>query len=201
MAHPRCVDRPGAGLAPLQRSPDRGAGETALRRLALSMARFPLAARATLLWAAAACLLAAAPATAGAETRTFLPTGAEQRFTVPAGVRSIHVIAVGARGGTGGGAPAAGGFGAAAIADVAVGPGQVLYVNVGTNGANGTGPGGGGFNGGGGSGTPAGLYGGGGGGASDVRTISRSVGTTLFSRLITASGGGCCGCVSLGGSG
>jgi hypothetical protein len=165
------------------------------------MVRLCPAARAALLSAATCALLAGAPATAGAETRNFLSTGAEQTFTVPAGVTSIHVIAVGASGGTGGNSPVAGGFGAVAIADVAVTPGQVLYVNVGTNGAAGTGPGGGGFNGGGGSGTPAGQYGGGGGGASDVRTISRSLGTSYFSRLITAAGGGGSGASSGGGAG
>lgn len=149
---------------------------------------------------AAACLGAVLPASAGAATETFLPTGGEQTFTVPAGVTSIKVIAVGGQGGTGGGAPNAGGFGAVAIANLPVDPGQTLFVNVGGNGedAFGNSGGAGGFNGGGSSGEPAGDRGGGGGGASDVRTISRSAGTSLFSRLVVAGGGGGSGGASIG---
>jgi hypothetical protein len=132
----------------------------------------------------------AAPTNAAAVTENFLPTGAEQTFTVPAGVTTVEVIAVGGRGGAGGGGTAPGGFGAVAIADVAVTPGEVLYVNVGGNGADGNAGGAGGFNGGGSSGEPAGSRGGGGGGASDVRTISRTAGNSLFSRLVVAGGGG-----------
>jgi hypothetical protein len=151
---------------------------------------------------AACCIGIVLPASAGAETRTFLPTGGEQTFTVPSGVTSVHVIAVGGRGGTGSGAPAGGGFGAVAIADLAVTPGQVLYVNVGGNGedAIGSSGGAGGFNGGG-SGGPIGTRGGGGGGASDVRTIPRSVGTSPFSRLVVAGGGGGSGGANSGGAG
>jgi Glycine rich protein len=157
--------------------------------------------RATVAATATCGVLVGAPANAGAETQTFLPTGDEQTFTVPAGVTSIHVIAVGARGGTGQNSPVVGGFGAVAIADIPVTPGQTLYVNVGTNGTDGSALGGGGFNGGGDSGSPAGAYGGGGGGASDVRTISRAIGTTFFSRLVTAGGGGGSGAASLAGAG
>jgi glycine rich protein len=156
--------------------------------------------RATVAATATCGVLVGAPANAGAETRTFLPTGDEQTFTVPAGVTSIHVIAVGARGGTGQNSPVVGGFGAVAIADIPVTPGETLYVNVGANGTDGSALGGGGFNGGGDSGSP-GAYGGGGGGASDVRTISRAIGTTFFSRLVTAGGGGGSGAGSLGGAG
>lgn len=136
-------------------------------------------------------LLGAGAPSAAAETQTFLPTGAEQTFTVPANVTSIRIIAVGAQGGAGGGGGTApGGFGAVAMGDVDVTPGDVLYVNVGGNGAPGDAGGAGGFNGGGSSGEPAGSRGGGGGGASDVRTIPRSAGTSLFSRLVVAGGGG-----------
>jgi hypothetical protein len=164
------------------------------------MARLTPPVRLALLTVGTCFLVAWSPAAAAAETVVFEPTGAEQTFTVPAGVTSVHVVAVGARGGTGAGAPVPGGFGAVAIADLAVTPGQVLFVNVGTNGANGV-AGGGGFNGGGDSGTPAGNHGGGGGGASDVRTISRSLGTSVFSRLIVAGGGGGSGGASLAGAG
>ena len=145
------------------------------------------------------CLGIVIPASAGAATETFLPTGGEQTFTVPPGVTSVKVIAVGGRGGTGAGAPVGGGFGAAAIADLAVDPGQVLYVNVGGNGEDGgfSSGGAGGFNGGG-SSTDNGDRGGGGGGASDVRTISRSAGTSVFSRLVVAGGGGGSGGSSAG---
>jgi hypothetical protein len=158
--------------------------------------------RALLAAVAACCIGVVVPASAGAETQTFVPTGGEQTFTVPSGVTSIHVIAVGGRGGTGSGAPVGGGFGAVAIADLAVTPGQVLYVNVGEKGENASGfsGGAGGFNGGGSSGG-LGTRGGGGGGASDVRTIPRSVGTSPFSRLVVAGGGGGSGGANSGGAG
>jgi glycine rich protein len=148
---------------------------------------------------AAACIAVVVPASAAAETETFLPTGEEQTFTVPSGVTSVKVIAVGGRGGTGAGAQVGGGFGAVAIANLPVDPGQVLFVNVGENGGDGSfsSGGAGGFNGGG-SSTDNGDRGGGGGGASDVRTISRSAGTSLFSRLVVAGGGGGSGGASSG---
>ena len=107
---------------------------------------------------------------------TFNPTGNRQSFTVPPGVTILHVFLVGGRGGDGvgvvfqpGATGGAGAFGATVIADLPVVPGQVLAVDVGTNGAH---PafgdrGAGGFNG----GAPGGFSAGGGGGATDIRTM------------------------------
>jgi hypothetical protein len=134
-----------------------------------------------------------------AETRTFGFTGAEQTYTVPADVSAIHVVAIGAKGGKGtsnvsaGGGP--GGFGARVEAELAVAPGQVLFVEVGGAGENGSRRrvGTGGFNGG---GSSFGVVpGGGGGGATDVRSCSINApacsGTdALTSRLLVAGGGG-----------
>jgi hypothetical protein len=130
-----------------------------------------------------------------AETVKFSSTGEEQTFRVPAGVTSIHVVATGAQGGAGTGNTRTPGFGAAATGDLQVSPLQLLFIEVGGNGGAATGAGGGagGFNGGGtggSSGDTGGPGGGGGGGASDVRLSQRSVGNSLESRLITASGGG-----------
>jgi hypothetical protein len=136
-------------------------------------------------------LLGAFAPAAKADTLIFGSTGAEQSFTVPAGVTSVGVVAVGGRGGAGGGSGPAGGFGARVSADLAVTPGQLLYIDVGTNGLAGSfapvfnGGGLGGFNGGGG-----GIAGGSGGGASDVRASPRSAGDSLSSRVIVAAGGG-----------
>ncbi len=128
----------------------------------------------------------AAPGVARATDVTFLPTGAEQTFIVPAGVTTVHAIAVGGKGGDGAGSGGAGGFGALVSADLAVTPGQTLYIEVGGNGSGSTG----GFNGGGNGGSGLSCGGGGGGGASDVRAASRTAGTSLELRLITAAGGG-----------
>jgi hypothetical protein len=133
---------------------------------------------------------------ARADVVSFGPSGFEQSFTVPAGVTSVHVVAIGARGGGGagtGGDSGQGGFGARATADIPVAPGQVLYVEVGSHGAAALGSSGGaaGFNGGGAGGAGIGLLGGAsGGGASDLRTLPRSVTDSLTSRLIVAGGGG-----------
>jgi hypothetical protein len=141
---------------------------------------------------------------AAAEIKTFSFTGAEQTYTVPAGVRLVHVVAIGAQGGHGQDAKAPGGeggFGARLEADLPVEPGQVLFVEVGGRGEDGspigTGGGAGGFNGGG-SSNPGDVHtaGGGGGGATDVRTCSRDAAAcagaanTLNSRLLIAAGGG-----------
>jgi hypothetical protein len=142
--------------------------------------------------------LAVALAAAGAamaETVKFSSTGEEQTFRVPAGVTSIHVVATGASGGAGTGNTRAPGFGVTATGDLLVSPLQLLFIEVGGKGgaANGATGGAGGFNGGGAggsSGDTGGPGGGGGGGASDVRLVQRSVGNSLESRLITASGGG-----------
>lgn len=129
-----------------------------------------------------ALLLAlAVPAAASADTVSFVSTGAEQTFTVPAGVSSIHVVSIGGRGGI-----STDGFGARVSGDLAVSPGQVLFVEVAGNGSA-TGSRLGGFNGGANGGTNNGS---GGGGASDLRTVSSSLGGSLSSRLIVAAGGG-----------
>lgn len=147
---------------------------------------------------ALACLLLGA-GPARAETAVFSAIGGEQVFVVPQGVTSIHVVAVGGKGGGGVhgfGPPSPGGFGATAVADLAVTPGQLLYVEVGTNGENasGTTGGQGGFNGDGDGGNAnhgaPGSSGGGGGGASDIRTLSKAAVGSLSSRLIVAGGGG-----------
>jgi Glycine rich protein len=151
--------------------------------------------------ACAALAASAAPASA-ATTQAFAFTGTEQTFTVPTGVTSLHVVAVGAKGGNGSdesakklGGP--GGLGASVEADLPVTPGQVLYVEVGGTGANGSAGGAGGFNGGGASNDGVfKLPGGGGGGATDIRSCSRVALTcagvldTLSSRLLIAAGGG-----------
>jgi hypothetical protein len=138
----------------------------------------------------------------------YTSTGSEQVLRVPGKVKSLKVVAIGGRGGTGTSSVNPGGFGAMATGVFSVSPGQLLYIEVGGNGANGsTGTGGaGGFNGGGAganSGSiPFGKGGGGGGGASDVRTLQRSGGpVSLASRLITAAGGGGSGGSNFGGGG
>src|SRR5436190_20355635 len=92
-----------------------------------------------------AVLGAWAPAAHGAvtATRTFNPIAAEQVFTVPVGVGTIQVHAIG---GAGGCAHTAQGHGGDVSATLTVIPGQLLYVEVGGNGAN---SGAAGFNGGG----------------------------------------------------
>ena len=126
-------------------------------------------------------------------TTTFTFTGFEQFWDVPTGVTTVDVVAIGASGGTGSFTGKAAGKGAVRSATLPVVPGQRLWIAVGGTGQSspGTSAAGaaGGFNGGaaGGSGLTGG---GGGGGASDVRTVSRSVGGSLGSRLIVAAGGG-----------
>jgi hypothetical protein len=156
--------------------------------------------------AVAGCCALLGASQARAEAVTFLPTGGEQSFTVPPGVTSIHVIAIGGKGGdgvpSGSSAPGgSGGYGAMVSADLAVTPGQILYVEVGGNGADGAQGGAGGFNGGGGGNADTGIgyFGGGGGGASDIRLAPRAAGTSLGLRLITAAGGGGGGAINFGG--
>ena len=120
---------------------------------------------------------------ARAATGTFGSAGVEQTFIVPQGVEVLRAVAVGGRGYWFPGG-AAGGFGAVASADIPVTAGELLYVDVGGDGA----PGDGGFNGGGSGGTFG--SGGGGGGASDVRTVPASAPASFASRLIVAGGGG-----------
>lgn len=131
----------------------------------------------------------------------FAYTGAEQSFVVPAGVTSVAVVALGGRGGAGvtGGS---GGLGARVSGVIEVTPGATLYVEVGGNGADGSGTGGaGGFNGGGPGGNGQPLSGGGGGGASDIRTMTRTAPGSLDSRLVVAAGGGGGGGANLSGGG
>ena len=164
-----------------------GSSMTAMRRLAGAVLLAAVICVAAL-WTA----LSSASGATASDTKTFNFTGGEQVFVVPDGVTSISVRAVGGRGGTSGGGTqpntgASGGLGAVAAANLAVSPGQILFVNVGGNGAVVTG----GFNGGGAGGNGDDHDGGGGGGATDIRTISRAGGGgTLSSRLVIAAGGG-----------
>ncbi len=117
----------------------------------------------------------------------------------------MRVTAIGAPGGAGAPGPnipgVAGGLGAQVSSGLAVTPGEVLYVEIGGPGGDGSANGGGlpGFNGGGLGGRSFGgdgSFGGGGGGASDVRLCSISAtscaaaASSLASRLLVAGGGG-----------
>ncbi|MDO7877627.1 T9SS type A sorting domain-containing protein [Hymenobacter sp. ASUV-10] len=112
------------------------------------------------------------------------PNGGTQTYTVPAGVTAVQITATGASGGTYSGTAYS--SGAQVQATLAVTPGEVLTVVVGSQGSSGTRVAGG-YNGG-------GIGGGGGGGASDVRRASGngSTGDYLTSRnaLVVADGGG-----------
>ena len=116
---------------------------------------------------------------------SFAYTGAVQTYTVPCGVTSIQVDMKGARGGFGYGSYSRGGYGGRIVCSLSVTPGQVLYLNVGGYGNNGSSGSyaSGGFNGGAGCSY---TYGGGGGGATDIRIGSNS----LSNRVIVAGGGG-----------
>jgi hypothetical protein len=156
---------------------------------------------------AAQSLGLATPALAANSTDvTFAYTGDEQSWVVPAGVTNLHIDLVGAPGGGIPGGGAAGGLGARVQGDLAVSEGATFYVEVGGNGTDGDANGAstsGGFNGGGdGGGSDAAIRGAGsGGGASDLRTITRSDGSSLNSRLIVAAGGGGAGTNGKGGDG
>jgi Glycine rich protein/Abnormal spindle-like microcephaly-assoc'd, ASPM-SPD-2-Hydin len=154
---------------------------------------------------AAICVATPAAYAAAPAPTSFRYTGAEQSYTVPAGVASVRVTAIGAPGGAGGPGPhvpgAAGGLGAQVTGDLAVTPGEVLYVEVGGPGTDGSANGGGlgGWNGGalgGRSFGGDGSFGGGGGGASDVRLCARDAtscsgaATSEASRLLVAGAGG-----------
>ncbi|GAA4506824.1 hypothetical protein GCM10023172_36530 [Hymenobacter ginsengisoli] len=113
---------------------------------------------------------------------TFAATGAAQTYTVPAGVTRLAVSASGAQGGSFASLSSFGGKGAQVQTTLAVVPGEVLNVYVGTAGTSSTSltsqaPGG--FNGGGNSSRDPSA---GGGGATDLRR-----GTT---KLVVAAGGG-----------
>ena len=141
----------------------------------------------------------------GGGTATFTYTGAEQTFTVPAGTSSVSITAIGAAGGAGQDSTSsggAGGQGRSVTGIASVSPGETLYVEVGGVGFAGSIGGSGGFNGGADGSSYHSIRGGGGGGASDVRTISG----TLGSRLVVAGGGGggggsSSGCTGNGGAG
>jgi glycine rich protein len=154
---------------------------------------------------AAACTLAPTAFAIAPTTTSFGYTGAEQSYTVPAGVTSVRVSATGAPGGAGAPGPTrpgvVGGLGARVTGDLAVTPGEILYVEVGGPGTDGSASGGGlgGWNGGGLGGRSFGgdgSFGGGGGGASDVRFCSINATDCLVvqsseaSRLLVAGGGG-----------
>ncbi len=126
----------------------------------------------------------------GSGSQTFNYTGAVQTFTVPAGVISLTIDSRGAQGGAATNPSVGpGANGGRVQATISVTPGDVLNINVGGMGVDGTtGSGGaGGFNGGGAGALYAGSYaGGGGGGASDIRVSPY----TLNDRLVVAGGGG-----------
>lgn len=143
-----------------------------------------------------------------AQTVSFSYTGGPQTYTVPAGVSAISVLVQGAEGGLNSDEtdfPDVAGRGGCVRAIIAVTPGQVLQINVGGRGQNGsaTAGGAGGYNGGGdGSYGVATYSGGGGGGASDVRLFPFAPGD----RLVVAGGGGgaglqCGGDLDRGGNG
>jgi hypothetical protein len=126
----------------------------------------------------------------------FEASGGPQQFVVPSGVDRITIEAWGAQGG---GARCCddslqddGGLGGYATGTLAVTPGQVLEIHVGTQGIS---EGLGGYNGGG----DGGQYGAGGGGASDVRVEPYG----LEQRVLVAGGGGGgnCGCPDHGAGG
>src|SRR5215212_7148648 len=71
---------------------------------------------------------------AATETHTFTRTGGEQALVVPDGVASVHAVVVGADGGAAD--SATGGDAFLITGDIAVQAGEVLYVEVGSPGAN-----------------------------------------------------------------
>jgi hypothetical protein len=119
---------------------------------------------------------------------TFNFTGSVQTYTVPGGVTAISVDLAGGQGGNYPSPAAAGGLGGRAQGTIAVTPGQVLQVYVGSAGTNGSCGTGGSNSGGGAQGGQGGCSSGGagGGGSSDIRTTAG----VLSSRLIVAGGGG-----------
>lgn len=141
----------------------------------------------------AGAVLLAAAGSAQAAQQTITRVG-ETAFTVPAGVTSLQISAIGGSGGnvisSSGGVLQAGGQGRSISATLAVTPGEVLYVEVGSDGANGRN-----------------LGGGGGGGATDVRTCSAGAQScangvaSLQTRLLVAGGGGGAGGSAAGGVG
>jgi hypothetical protein len=149
---------------------------------------------------AAAGLLTIGAGSARADSRSFTTAG-ESQFTVPGGVYAVQADLVGGAGGAStisGISLASGGLGGFADARLAVTPGEVLYIEVGANGASGSGRA---FNGGGaGASDSVGHVSGGGGGATDVRTVAGTTAAALSSRLLVAAGGGGAGATSSGGA-
>jgi hypothetical protein len=149
---------------------------------------------AVLTWATA--VVAAPAAHAAPTTDHYVWTGSTVNWTVPVGVTSVSILEYGGSGGHSG--SSSGGAGSKASATIAVTPGEVLHINVGSAGGNSQvgATGGGGNNpadgwGGNGGGTVPSLCptcdgGAGGGGSSDVR----QGGTALADRVLVAAGGG-----------
>ena len=118
------------------------------------------------------------PVTSGSQT--FAGTGSTQTFTVPPCITQVRVELYGAQGNPGVGTSAGqGGFGGYVDGMLAVSPGDVIHINVGTQA---------GFNGGGAGGTSLTRAGGGGGGASDVRL--NGTGTANLAAIAGGGGGG-----------
>jgi hypothetical protein len=147
---------------------------------------------------AALVLPAAASAISAPSTLSY--TGGEQAYVVPSGVVAVGVAVQGAWGGQDNSTNGVNQAGEGVTGYLSVTPGELLYAEVGQNGAY---AGGATFGGGGAGGDPpstvyggAGEYASSGGGASDVRTCSMNAtscvggGTSLGSRLIVAAGGG-----------
>jgi hypothetical protein len=142
------------------------------------------------------------------QQKTFNYTGAPITFVVPAGVTSINADVKGAAGGRtyyNSSVFSFPGLGGEVQGTIPVTPGQVLIINIGGAGMDGSAAsaGSGGFNGGGNGTASVDQYniidfaGGGGGGASDIRIASGS----LTDRIIVAGGGGAAGFTKAGGAG
>jgi glycine rich protein len=129
-------------------------------------------------------LIAVLPASVShcfAQSITFGYTGTPQTYLVPAGINFIEMDVQGAAGGSSD--FSGGGYGGRVQCRLAVVPGELLYICVGSAGSHSTVTGAnGGYNGGGAGSATAG----GGGGASDVRMG----GTLTVNRVIVAGGGG-----------
>ncbi len=125
-----------------------------------------------------------------AQTVTTYSVSGAYTYTVGSGVTAIAVDAVGGNGGNNSGSswPSNGGKGGRVVCTLAVTGGQILYINVGGRGVNGTSSAGGtgGFNGGANGGAASGYGGGGGGGATDIRMTSN----VLSNRVVVAGGAG-----------
>ena len=142
---------------------------------------------------------------------TVYSTPGAYTYTVGTGVSLIGVDVRGAQGGNGSWSNGTGGTGGRVQANIAVSPGQVLYLYVGSQpAASACGSGGaagssfgGGEDGGFGSSYYGQCGGAGGGAASDIRTVAGSTTAALNSRLVVGAGGGGSGydCGEAGGNG